>query len=80
MPNMPKIGDLVQIKHDLEGCTHINPYMKKYQGEIARVTDVFRPDCYVPRTVTFGVHLDIASGWYWYEDTLILNPNDRFNC
>ena len=81
MPNMPKIGDIVQIRDDLEGCIHINPEMKQYQGRIGKVTEIFRPQCSHPNTVTFGVHLDIDdTDWFWYEDALILDPDDVFKC
>ena len=81
MSSMPKIGDIIQIRNDLEGCIHINPEMKQYQGATAKVMRVFRPQCNHPKTVTFGVHLDIDNtDWYWYEDAMILNPDDRFKC
>lgn len=83
MPYMPKVGDIIQIKNDLEGCYDIDEDMVKYAGRQGRVVSVLSRDStrWAGMRISFSVKLDIDNGcYYWYEDGLVFDPTDVFRC
>ena len=83
MPYMPKVGDIIQIRNDLEGCYDIDGGMVKYAGRQGRVVSVLSRDSirWLGKRISFSVKLDIDYGnYHWYEDGLVFDPLDVFRC
>lgn len=78
----PMVGDLVQIKDNLEGCYDTNSSMQRYAGRQTRVMTIMPIDkSWRGKHISYTVKLDIDQGYYfWYEDGLIFDPDDAFKC